>query len=321
MGRHHARIYSELAQVQLAAVVDTNELLAREMAKKLHTRYYTDYRKLLGKVDLVSIATPTSLHHRIARECLQAGIHVLVEKPMTSTVEEADDLITIAEANNVLLQVGHIERFNPAVTALQGLVRNPIFIEAHRMGPPTTRNLDVGVILELMIHDLDIILNLVNSPIKTVHALGLRIYSEFEDIVQAQILFENGCIASLACSRVSAEKVRNLEITQEDAFVHLDYIEQDIILRKQVSSRYIFDQPRAVYRREFMVEQPLIAKDEPLRLELQHFARSVAGDARPLVSGEDGRNAMAVARQVLDCMVISNSKENRLAKELLVMVK
>lgn len=321
MGRHHARLYSEMPKVELVAVVDTNELVAREVAKKLNTKYYTDYKDIIGKVDAANIAVPTSMHYTIAQHLLGEGIHLLVEKPVTSNLLEAERLIGIAESNSLVLQIGHTERFNPAVLELDTLVHNPIFIEAHRMGHPTKRNLDIGVVLELMIHDINIILSIVNSQIAQIHAVGICVYSQYEDIAQAQILFENGCIASIAASRVSAEKIRHLEITQEDAFLHLDYIDQNIILRKQVSSRYIFDQPKAMYRREFMVEQPLISKEEPLRLELQHFVDCVRNSSTPLVSGRDGRDALALALQIKKQMVISPSKENKLTQDLLMLKK
>lgn len=318
MGRHHARIYSETEDVTLVGIVDTNEILVRQLARKLNVPYYTDYRELIGKVDAVNIATPTSLHYPMAKTFLQEGVHVLVEKPVTSSLKEADNLIRLAKMNGCILQVGHTERFNPAVRELEGLVKKPIYIEAHRMGPPTQRNLDVGVIFELMIHDLDIILNLVKSSIVKIQGIGLRIYSDYEDIGQAQILFENGCLASISASRVSSEKVRNLEITQEDGFLHLDYIEQNIILRKQVSSRYIFDQPKAMYRREFLVDQPLISKDEPLRLEIQHFVECLKKNKAPLVSGEDGKRALELAHRITENMILTDARENELAKELLV---
>lgn len=321
MGRHHARIYSELNQVELVAIVDTNEMLAKEISKKYDVKYYTDYRDILGRVDAVNIAVPTYLHYQIARDFLKCGSNILLEKPMTANLKEADKLIHITDTNNLILQVGHIERFNPAVMELKNFVTNPIFIEAHRMGPPTARNLDIGVVLELMIHDLDIILSLVDSNIKEINAMGLSIYSDFEDIAQAQILFENGCIATLSASRVSAEKVRNLEITQEDAFLHLDYIDQNITLRRQVSSTYIFDQPKAMHRREFMVEQPMIGKEEPLRLQIQHFIECINENKIPFVSGKDGRKALAVAMEILKNMAFCSSKESKLAKELLVMAR
>jgi predicted dehydrogenase len=319
MGRHHARIYSEMPDVELVAVVDTNELVAKELAKKFHTKALTDYKDLIGKVDAVNIATPTSTHYTIAKAFLQEGVHVLVEKPMTSTLKEANHLIQLSKMTGSILQVGHTERFNPAVLSLSGLVKKPIFIEAHRMGPPTHRNLDVGVIFELMIHDIDIILKLVDSPIVSLQGYGLRIYSDYEDISQAQILFENGCIASLSASRVSSEKVRNLEITQEDGFLHLDYIEQNIILRKQVSSKYIFDQPKAMYRREFLVDQPMISKDEPLRLEIEHFISCLREGKMPMVSGEDGKRALEVAKKIAETIVLKEARENQLARDLLAM--
>lgn len=321
MGRHHARLYSEMPNVELVAVVDTNELVAREMAKKLNTNYYTDYRDIIGKVNAANVAVPTYMHYPIAQHLLEEEMHLLVEKPVTNNLLEAEHLVSIADAKSLIFQIGHTERFNPAVLELDTLINKPIFIEAHRMGHPTTRNLDIGVVLELMIHDINIILSIVNSTVVQINAVGLSVYSEHEDIAQAQLLFENGCIASISASRVSAEKIRSLEITQDDAFLHLDYIDQNIVLRKQVSSRYIFDQPRAMYQREFMVQQPLISKDEPLRLELQHFVECVRTGAAPLVSGRDGKDALAIALQIRNKMVTICSKENKLARDLLVMEK
>lgn len=319
MGRHHARILSEMEDASLVAIADTNELIALELSKRFNTRYTVNFRDLIGEVEAVHIATPTFLHYPIAKAFLQAGIHVLLEKPITSNLKEAENLIKLAKMNGCILQVGHTERFNPAVRELNGLIKKPIFIEAHRMGPPTQRNLDVGVIFELMIHDLDIILDLVKSPIQQLQGLGLRVYSDYEDLVQAQILFENGCLASISASRVSAEKVRNLEITQEESFLHLDYIEQNIILRKQAASHYVFDQPKAMYRREFMVEQPLIAKDEPLRLEIEHFLECLKEQKEPLVSGEDGRRALETAQAIKRSIILADARESELAREFLAM--
>lgn len=319
MGRHHARIYSEMPGVELTAVVDTNELAARDIAKKYNTQYFLDYRSLIGKVDAVSIATPTSFHYPISMALLNAGIHVLIEKPISSTVKEAKTLVQLAKMKNLILQVGHTERFNPAVMSLNGLVKNPIFIETHRMGPPTRRNLDVGVVFELMIHDIDILLNLVHSPIVKMQGFGLKIYSNHEDIAQAQILFENGCMASLSASRISSEKVRNLEITQEEGFLRLDYIEQNIILRKQVSSKYIFDQPKATYKSEFLLEQPLIRKDEPLRLEIEHFVECLREQKQPVVSGEDGKAALEIGNRILDSLILVKADDNQMTRELIAM--
>lgn len=319
MGRHHARLYSEMDGVTLVALADTNELVGRELSKRFNTRHTVNFRDLIGEVDAVNIAVPTSLHYPIAKAFLQAGIHVLLEKPITSTLKEAETLIKLAKMNGCILQLGHTERFNPAVRELDGLIKNPIFIEAHRMGPPTSRNLDVGVILELMIHDLDIILDIVKSPIQRLQSFGLRVYSDYEDLAQTQILFENGCMASVSASRVSSEKVRTLEITQEEGFLHLDYIEQNIILRKQVSSHYVFDQPKAMYRREFLVEQPLIGKDEPLRLEIEHFIECLREQKQPLVSGEDGKRALEAAQSIKKSLILADARENQLARELLVM--
>ncbi|MBI2263693.1 MAG: Gfo/Idh/MocA family oxidoreductase [Armatimonadetes bacterium] len=318
MGQHHARVCSEDPRVKLVGLVDTNEVIAREVSKKCKTKYHLDYRKLFGQVDAVNIAVPTFLHYQITKDFLEQGVHVLLEKPMTKNLLEAENLIRIARSAGVLLAIGHIERFNPAVKDLRGLVTKPVFIDAHRMGPPTTRNLDVGVVLELMIHDLDIVLSVVKAPVKRVHALGLSVYSNYEDIAQAQLLFENGCLVGLSASRVSAEKVRGLEITQEDAFISLDYMAQNITLRRQVSGNFVFN-PKACYRREVVEEQPLISKDEPLKLEIVNFLDSITGKGKPVVTGADGKNALDLALRIIDNMELVCSRENRLARELAMM--
>jgi len=231
---------------------------------------------------------------------------------VTRTIQEVTRLNELAKTKNLILQVGHTERFNPAVQSLFQLVENPIiFVEANRLGPASPRNLDIGVVLELMIHDLDIILEIVKSPLKKVNALGVSVYSEYEDIAVAQLLFENGCLATLASSRVTAEKVRKLEVTLEDAFVSVDYIDQNITFRRQVSSRYVFDKKSTRYQRKFLLEKPFISKEEPLKLELDHFVQCIREGKKPVVSGDEACSALLVAEKILGNMEMTNLRMDK----------
>ncbi len=307
MGQHHARVYQEMPDVELTAIADIDELTLLEISRRMGVNSYLDYRELFDKVDAVNIVVPTTLHYEMSKAFLEHGIHVLVEKPVTRTVVEAEKLNKLAKAKNLVFQVGHTERFNPGVQEIYNFVEDPIFVEANRLGPSSQRNLDIGVVLELMIHDLDIILSLVNSKIKKVHAMGVSVYSDYEDIAIAQLLFENGCLASLASSRVTAEKIRKLEVTLEDAFLCLDYIDQNITLRRQISARYVFDKKKSTrYQREFLLEKPFVSKDEPLKLELAHFIKCIKYGEKPLISGEEALEALKVAEDILENMVITN---------------
>ena len=312
MGQHHARVYKEMSNVEVTALADNDENTLLEVADRLGINSYSDYKELFDKVDAVSIVVPTTFHYDISREFLEHGIHVLVEKPVTRTIQEVTRLNELAKTKNLILQVGHTERFNPAVQSLFQLVENPIiFVEANRLGPASPRNLDIGVVLELMILDLDIILEIVKSPLKKVNALGVSVYSEYEDIAVAQLLFENGCLATLASSRVTAEKVRKLEVTLEDAFVSVDYIDQNITFRRQVSSRYVFDKKSTRYQRKFLLEKPFISKEEPLKLELDHFVQCIREGKKPVVSGDEACSALLVAEKILGNMEMTNLRMDK----------
>jgi predicted dehydrogenase len=307
MGVHHARVYKEIPEIELTALADTDELTLLETSRRFGTNSYLNYKELYDKVDAVSIVVPTSLHYDISRFFLEQGIHVLVEKPVTRTIMQVDKLNNLAKSKKLILQVGHTERFNPAVQELYHLVKNPIFLETSRLGPASERNLDTGVVLELMIHDLDIILSLVDSQVKKINALGTSVYSDYEDIAIVQMLFENGCLASLAASRVTAEKVRKLEITLEDAFLSLDYIDQNITLRRQISSKYVFDKRSTRYQREFLLEKPFVGKDEPLKLELKHFIECIRENKKPIVSGDEASYTLRIADKILENMEFINA--------------
>src|SRR5436309_3280609 len=230
LGRQHVRIYSQLNTVELIGVVDRNPVIAESVAREFHTAFYLNYQEILGKVSAVSLAVPTTEHSRIGCHLVSQGVHVLVEKPIASSVAEAEALIQAAQDHQRVLQVGHLERFNPAVIEARKMLNFPLFFEVHRLGVFTSRSLDIDVVFDLMIHDLDIVLDFVRSPVKAVSAVGLPILSSKIDIANARIEFANGCVANLTASRVSSEKVRKLRFFQPSEYLSIDYSRQDILV-------------------------------------------------------------------------------------------
>ena len=292
LGQHHARVYASLPDADLVGIVDPFPGRAEEVAGPLGTKVFPSYSDLFDKVDAVSIAAPTTLHGQIGERFLREGIHVLVEKPIAHSLEDADRLIHAAEANNRVLQVGHLERFNPAVVQLREIVRKPRFFEAHRMGLFSPRSLDIDVILDLMIHDLDIICLLVPSPVAKVDAVGIAILSNRIDIANTRIHFEDGCVANITASRVSMEKIRKLRLFQKQEYISLDYTRQDVAIfgLKQRPGGGI---PEIVSRK--LTPE----RKEPLREELSAFVRAARGRQPVECSGEDGRRVLALALQIL----------------------
>jgi predicted dehydrogenase len=293
LGRHHARVYASLPDAELIGIVDTFPGRAEEVAGPLETKVFPSYSDLLGKVDAVSIATPTILHAEMGAQFLKEGIHVLVEKPISHTLEDADRLIQAARQNSRVLQIGHLERFNPAVMQLREIVRKPRFFEAHRMGLFSPRSLDIDVILDLMIHDLDIICLLVPSPVAKVSAVGIAILSNRIDIANARVHFEDGCVANITASRVSMEKIRKLRLFQKREYLSLDYTRQDIAI-------FSLNNQTGTGIPEITNRKLTPEKKEPLQLELISFLNSVRGLGPVECSGEDGRKALALALQILD---------------------
>lgn len=293
LGQHHARIYTDFPDVELVAVADVAEARRRDLSARLKVPALADYRALLGQVDAVSVAVPTAGHHEIARAFLLAGSDVLVEKPMTRTLAEADDLVAVAAAGERILQVGHSERFNGAVQALATQVQDPRFIEVHRMGPFPGRGTDVDVVLDLMIHDIDIVLNLVKSPVTSVSAVGVPVISDQVDIANARLEFASGCVANLTASRVSGERLRKIRVFQRDTSFVLDYANQELHLFREVAG------DGSGKARLARIEVP-VARVEPLREELEGFLESVRTRRPPLISGEAGREAVAVATQIIE---------------------
>lgn len=300
MGEYHVRTYAELPNVQLVGVADINEERAREIGTRYSTIPYIDYRSLFGKCDAVSIAVPTTLHSVVARDFLDAGIHVLLEKPMTDSLEDAVRLIELAKEKGLVLQVGQVERFNGAVQELGVIVKDPFFLEARRLGPfVKERTNDTGVILDLIIHDLDIVLGLVPSKLKRIGVTGKSIYTKFEDIANVQLTFQNGCMATITASRATENKVRTLSITQPDAYIFLDYTDQELHIHRQASSGVVLSKEVLRYKQESFVERLFVHKDNPLKLEILHFLDCINGTP-PLFSPQDDLKSLEVTLMVLD---------------------
>jgi predicted dehydrogenase len=291
LGQHHARIYAEAPEADLIAVVDTDSARAQETAAKNHSQALSHFRELFGRVEAVSIAVPTPLHHQIASECLEAGLHVLVEKPMTATRVEAEDLVRIAAGRNLVLQVGHIERFNSALRATLGAIKAPRLIDCRRWAPFTARGTDVDVVLDLMIHDLDIVLSMAVGEVRQVHAQGVSLVSATADVAHAQVLFDTGCVAIFSANRVAAGKVRELRFYEPESFLVIDLFAQTARIGRRAIG--------PAGNPEIITE--LIRGDgqEPLKLELQAFLESIRQGMPPLVSGREGVAALRLAESIM----------------------
>jgi len=296
LGRFHAEKYARIPEARLVAVVDLDETRAKEIASIHGCEAITDPLALAGRVDAASIAVPTVAHHRVARDLLAAGIDVLVEKPITGTLAEADDLLHLAAGRGAILQVGHVERFNQALVALGTRIHSPRFIESHRLGAFTGRATDVDVVLDLMIHDLDIIASLVQSDLASVEAVGVPILSEQVDIANARVKFASGCIANITASRVSMNPVRKIRIFQPDAYISIDF---------HASRIQFFRLDRTGPQPEIAAEEIDIAKGDALEDEIRAFLRCVRTREQPLVSGREGRAALAMAEQVREALEAS----------------
>ncbi|ELZ98001.1 oxidoreductase [Haloferax mucosum ATCC BAA-1512] len=295
MGSNHARVYSELRGVELVGVADADLDRAGAVADDFETGAYT-IDELLTRVDVVSVAVPTPYHADVTRQCLEAGVHVLVEKPFVDDVSVGEDLSALATWHGVTLQVGHIERFNPAVRALDGLLEDvePIAITANRLGPPLTREMGDGVIMDLMIHDIDVILSLVDAEVQTVAATS----TPDEQYATAQLTFDNGVIGSLTASRLTQQKTRTLDITTRDRLIRVDYLNQSVQIFRQSRPDYLRDKGNIRYRHEVVIEQPMIETGEPLKYELQSFIDAATQDGPVLVSATDGLRAIDVAHRI-----------------------
>ena len=292
LGKFHAQKYAALENSELIAVVDASQETADTIAGQLNVQGLTDYQSLLGKVDAVSIAAPTSLHYKIAKDFLENGSHVLIEKPITVTVEEADELIALAAANNLLIQVGFLERFNAAILKMDKVLTQPMFIESHRLAPFNPRATDVNVVLDLMIHDIDIILNIVKSDLKSISASGAPVITDSSDIVNARLEFENGCVANVTASRVSMKTERKMRLFQQDGCVTIDFQNRELGVYQKS------DQVDENGIPQITVNKDSYENNDALMTEIVAFLNSIETNSATLVTGEDGRKALDAAIQI-----------------------
>ncbi|MDL1970611.1 MAG: Gfo/Idh/MocA family oxidoreductase [Candidatus Desulfofervidaceae bacterium] len=300
LGQYHAEKYAHLPEAELVGVMDINLTRAKEVAGRFHCEAFSELPPLLAKVEAISVVVPTQAHYQVAKECLVRGKHVLLEKPMTTTLTEADELIELAGKQGVILQVGHLERFNPAVAALFPHLQNPMFIEAHRLGLSLERGTDVDVILDLMIHDIDIILAAISAKVSEIRAVGVPVVSGNVDIANVRLEFENGCVANLTASRISGKKMRKIRFFQKDAYFSLDYAQRELsIVRREKRGLLPFSHQLLRFK-----------EDDPLRAEIACFLKAIKEKKTPVVSGEDGRRALKIA------LTINQEIKKRLGKIL-----
>lgn len=289
LGSIHTRTYANIGTAELVGVCDHDPGLVSEIAKLYPgCRSYQRYSDLISQVevDALSIATPTETHYTIAKDALLAGKHILIEKPITTTLAQADELLALAEKKEVILQVGHIERFNSALEAVVQQGKPPRFIECDRLGPFSPRVANVGVVIDLMIHDIDIVLSLVRSPIVSIDSVGLKVLTSHEDIANARIRFQNGTVANLTASRVTPETLRKIRIFQEDAYLSLDYAKQELMVYRKVGD-------------QIQAQNYPIQKEEPIKKELTSFIDCIRSGRKPVVSGREAREALAVALEIV----------------------
>jgi len=320
LGSQHARIYSELAkrsngQYSFVGVCDTDSIRVRALTEKVGGGAFESATELAEFVDAVSVATPTDTHYKVARVFLERGKHVLVEKPITDSLLQAGELVALARKNKCVLQVGHIERFNPVMRYLNDILQEARFIEVHRLSPFPGRSTDIGVVLDLMIHDLDVVLSLVKAPLTAVDAVGIPVLSESEDIANARLKFADGCVANITASRVSPERMRKIRIFGRTdhgaAYISLDYMKQEGelyrvasqdaqesgLLKKLLAGRHASIVSEFAGRK--IIREPVpIERDEPLKLELQHFMESIRLHRDPLVTGEEAKQALELAMEI-----------------------
>ncbi len=293
IGTFHTRTLSSLKEVELVGVCDTNLERATALAKEYNCKPYNDYKEMLKDVEAVIVAAPTPLHHEIGLDCLNQKKHTLLEKPIASTMQQARELVEAAKQNNVLLQIGHIERFNPAVVEAFKYIKNPKFIAIKRMGPYDPRVASVGVVLDLMIHDIDLLLTMLKSDVVSIEALGLSALSNYEDIANVRLKFANGCVADVTASRASFEKARTMNLYQEDAYISVDFMNARVkIYRKKTPVVKTLDDVEVIF--------PQVEKQLPMTSEILHFIDCIKNHKTPAPSGEKGAKALQVALEIID---------------------
>jgi predicted dehydrogenase len=295
LGEYHVQKYKAISNAELVGVVDTNVERSNEIAQRYSTRVFEEHSELLSMVDGVSLVVPTEIHFDVAKDILSKGIHLLIEKPITYKLEPADTLIRMAQEKNLVLQVGLVERFNPAVVKMESILNQPVFIESHRMNMFTARGIDVDVVLDLMIHDLDIILHVVPSEVKEVHAVGMSVITGKTDIANARMIFENGTVANLTVSRVSNKTLRKIRVFQPDAYISVNCAKKEIsVIRLDVAGKDLNDYP------QLTSEKIRYPDSDPLADEISSFVNVVMNGSSPVVTGQDGRRALEVALGIID---------------------
>ena len=307
LGHHHTKHHSSLGSVSLVGVYDINKRKRAETALRFKTKPFESLEKLLDKVDAVSIVTPTQNHGETAKICIEKEKHVFIEKPISETVEEANELIALAEEKNVIIQVGHVERLNSALLPLANFDINPKFIEVQRLAPYMSRGTEVPVVLDLMIHDIDLVLAIVKSPVKQIHASGVSIMTDSVDIANARMRFENGTVASITSSRVAKDQVRKMKVFQQDLYITIDFLiglteVYKVMDASKTDPTAIMSAPLKSKgkHRQIFYEKPAIKKQDALKMELENFVASVQGKETPIVDGKAGRDALGVAIRIHD---------------------
>lgn len=300
MGQYHVNVSKQLQDAELVGIYDADLDRSKLISEKYKTKAFNLISNLLNEVDGVIIASPTYLHHEISKQALEAGKHVLVEKPIAESVEQAKELVALAKSKNLILQVGHVERFNGAILELGKIVDQPMLVESRRLAPFNTRIRDVGVVLDMMIHDIDIILNLVKSDVTEISAAGQKVVSDHEDIASVVLKFANGCIATINASRNTQSKIRTLNITDKNAYIKLDFTDQEIELHRQATSNTQLSTNEIRYKQESIVEKIFVHKDNPLKQEHEHFINCILGNTVPHVDGNTDIKTLEIAHTILD---------------------
>jgi predicted dehydrogenase len=317
LGKHHARVYSQIPEAELIGVHDTNSEKGKKVAKEFDTRHFENLGDLLEGIDAVSLVVPTTFHYSLACDVLDRGVDLLIEKPITETVNQAEELVSLAKSKNLVLQVGHIERFNPAFKSIENLELAPRFIESHRLAQFDPRGTDVAVILDLMIHDLDLILALVKSKVKKIEAVGVSVISESEDIANSRLTFENGCVANITSSRISARPLRKIRLFQKNSYISLDLLQRSVEIYKLVDvdslpkeekdkRTVVGNIPTGQVGKTIIYENPEIKSEDMLTSEIKSFLDAVKNRTHPKVSGEDGKRALELALEI-----VNKAKEHR----------
>ncbi|MBN2403780.1 MAG: Gfo/Idh/MocA family oxidoreductase [Spirochaetes bacterium] len=314
MGQYHVSVAVALKdKISLIGIYDIDFGKSKEIANKYKINYFNNVEDLMDNVEAVIIAVPTFLHYKYASLALDRNIHVLVEKPATERIEQARKLAKKAKKKDLIFQVGHVERFNGAVQELYKIVTNPIIIESRRLSPFTDRVKDVGVVLDLMIHDIDIVTNIVNSPVISVKASGGSIFSDYEDYATAILQFENGCISTITASRITQRKIRTLSISQEKSYIFLDYSTQDIHIHRQASQAYLLTKEEIKYSQESFVEELFVHKENPLKHEQEHFYNCINNRIMPYFSNEADIRSLEVTLEIENIIRSQLQKEKRMA--------